>query len=245
MAAKKAFTLAEIMISLSVIAILTAILLPAAFHATPNELILKFKKAHATLATVIRELATSEKYYLEGDLGKKPNDTLINDSKYLCNTIADILSVKSVNCSNSAAINQEDKQIVQVGTLSGVSYGTLEEAKNQVDVACSNSASTIGAEIVLTDDTIFYQTSPVTHFGITEQAHAAQNGAAATTSQTRIFGSYLDDNGLDRVYKIYCIDIDGINNGEAPFGYGIRVDGRILSGARADEWMTKGIQEKD
>ena len=134
---------------------------------------------------------------------------MISDSKYLCNTIADILSVKSVNCSDSSAINQEDKQIVQVGVLSGVDYGTLANAKTKVDLACAEVATIIGAEIVLTDDTVFYQTSPATHFGTTEQSHALQNGAGATESQTRIFGSYLDDDGLDRVYKIYCIGFCG------------------------------------
>ena len=58
---KKGFTLAEILIVLSVIAIITAILLPSARNAMPNEDIMKFKKAHNTLYTAIRELVTSDK----------------------------------------------------------------------------------------------------------------------------------------------------------------------------------------
>ena len=49
----KAFTLAEIMIVLVVIGILTAILLPAGFQSAPNENIMKFKKANTTLYRVI------------------------------------------------------------------------------------------------------------------------------------------------------------------------------------------------
>ena len=41
------------------------------------------------------------------------------------------------------------------------------------------------------------------------------------------------------------MDIDGINKGEPPFGYGIRFDGKILTGKRADEWINKNIQKGD
>ena len=41
------------------------------------------------------------------------------------------------------------------------------------------------------------------------------------------------------------MDIDGIGKGEDPFGYGIRADGKVLPGARADEWLQKSIQEKE
>ena len=41
------------------------------------------------------------------------------------------------------------------------------------------------------------------------------------------------------------MDVDGIDKGEAPFGYGIRADGKILTGKRADEWMEKSIQDKE
>ena len=47
------------------------------------------------------------------------------------------------------------------------------------------------------------------------------------------------------VYKVFCMDIDGIGKGEDPFGYGIRVDGKVLLGARAQEWLQKSIQEKE
>ncbi len=48
-----------------------------------------------------------------------------------------------------------------------------------------------------------------------------------------------------RAYKVFCIDIDGINQGEDPFGYGIRADGKIMRGARAEEWLEKSIEHKD
>ena len=63
----------------------------------------------------------------------------------------------------------------------------------------------------------------------------------------------LDSRGFVRVYKNFCIDIDGIPANatrydcvnECPFGYGIRYDGKILNGLRAEEWLEKTIQDKD
>ena len=55
---KKAFTLAEILIVLVIIGVLTAILLPIAFQSSPDENVMKFKKANNTLGTIIRELTS-------------------------------------------------------------------------------------------------------------------------------------------------------------------------------------------
>ena len=41
------------------------------------------------------------------------------------------------------------------------------------------------------------------------------------------------------------MDVDGINTGEEPFGYGIRADGKIITGQKADEWINKSIQQGD
>ena len=100
---KKAFTLAEIMIVLTIIGILTAILLPIAINSAPDENVMKFKKGNNTLGTVIRELVNSDKYYANGDLGIRADGTLIDgthdgDNTYFCETFADVVSTKSVNC---------------------------------------------------------------------------------------------------------------------------------------------------
>ena len=68
---KKGFTLAEILIVLTVIGILTAILLPVAFQSAPDENVMKFKKANSTLGTIVRELINADKYYANGDFGIK------------------------------------------------------------------------------------------------------------------------------------------------------------------------------
>ena len=102
----KAFTLAEVMITLTVIGIITAIIIPVAINSKPDENIMKFKKAHNTLYQTISELVNSDKYYCDGDLGMKADcktQILSQESTitYLCETMADVISTKSVNCNTN------------------------------------------------------------------------------------------------------------------------------------------------
>ena len=108
---KKAFTLAEVMIVLVVIGVLSAVLIPAARNSMPDKDVVRFKKGYNTLLSAIRELVNSDKYYLDGDLGIKANGESINggnsssadaiyleNRRYLCETFADVVSIKSSNC---------------------------------------------------------------------------------------------------------------------------------------------------
>ena len=253
----KGFTLAEVMIVLTVIGVLTAILLPVARQSMPDENLMKFKKAHNTLGTVIRELVTSDKYYLDGDLGVKPDTTLIDvaaetdESKkkllrrYFCETVAQVLNTKRVNCA------EEDLgSYMHLDLRNGYNgYGkTLEEGALYVDEACQKSIE-VGEEIILNDGTVFYQTETNATFGY--------EFYSGTTLVGRHFGggqnaAHKDANGFGALYKMYCIDIDGIPDNatvdncvnECPFGYGIRADGKIFVGKRAQEWLERDINEE-
>ncbi len=235
---KKAFTLAEVMIVLTVIGILTAILLPNAIRSTPDENVMKFKKANNTLAQVIGELVSNEKYYFEGDLRRKPNGDFITDEAYFCKTIANLISTKSVNCASyGTAKSYAD------GRTNGTSdkKPTLAKIKTtasvNVDAKCATiQSNTIKADkqIVTTDGVVWFEESSKTPFGI------------INSGTTRLFGgAYPDSNGFDAIYKIYCIDVDGYSGAEAPFGYAIRSDGKIVTGARADAWVQKTVQNKE
>ena len=259
------FTLAEILIVLVIIGVLTMILLPMAFQSSPDEAVLKFKKGHNTLSTVIKELVSSDKYYQNGDLGTRANGQLIDghhdgDIKYFCETFADTLSTKSVNCSEYEA-GAEELTNVDIGNDSRSYIYSVQEAGVFLDSACLKTAQNVGAEIITSDDVIFYQSNPSSTYGIISKDARAQmnqhrqDGIEYCTEENetgdcakRWYSSpneqptYYDDNGFDVMYKIFCMDIDGINKGENPFGYGIRADGKIAGGARAHEWLQKSIK---
>ena len=226
---KKAFTLAEIMIVLVIIGVITAILLPVAIHSAPDENVMKFKKGNNTLGTVIRELVNSDQYYANGDLGMKPDGTLIDgthdgDNTYFCQTFSDIVSTKSVDC--------QDKDVTVTWQFWDIDKYDLETNKTSADIGCKDIANEVGPEIITSDGIVYYQTYPRMPFGWIND-----NGV-------RHF-HMKDSNNLVTIYKTLCMDVDGINKGEDPFGYGIRADGKIIMGARAQEWMQKSIQKGD
>ena len=253
---KKGFTLAEIMIVLAVIGVLTAILLPVAINSSPNEDIMKFKKGHNALLSAIRELVNSDKYYLDGDLGIRANGTMIDgthdgDVTYFCETLGEILTSNKISCSEKT-INKEQQQIIQQGIYG--SDDNYEIYNENADKYCKELAETIEEEIVTPDGIVFYQTAPNITFGISyydqqssrdpDEPNFCLNNLDCVNM--RLFnGPHVDNNGFDRIYKIFCMDIDGIGKGEDPFGYGIRVDGKVALNLRAKEWLQKSIQEKE
>ena len=259
---KKGFTLAEIMIVLMVIGILTAILLPSARNAMPNEDLMKFKKAHNMLHNAIRELVNSDEYYLDGDLGKKPNgDILVNsihdNRTYFCSTFADVVNAKKVTCSDSLAglggviltggVGADASLLEFVPTK--ITPENVEENLIYLDNLCKQIAKDNGPEITLSDNIVIYQTRPASTFGM--GTYRDSKGGAWYRSYGQ--GVFIDENGLEAAYKGICVDIDGIHPQATaddcvnlcPFSYAVRYDGKILNGARANEWLEKSIQDKD
>ena len=224
---KKGFTLAEILIVLTVIGILTAILLPVAFQSAPDENVMKFKKANSTLGTIVRELINADKYYANGDFGIKRDGSAVSAATYFCESMADILSIKSKNCSNTTN-----------ATAAFADANNITTAKANLDTWCK-TYQTVGAEIVTSDDVTWYQASPGSHFG------SVASGKRVFAAPNDTNPLHKDANGFDSAYKVLCIDVDGLNSGEDPFGFGIRADGRILPGARADLWTQKSVQRGD
>ncbi len=249
---KKAFTLAEVMIVLTVIGVLTAILLPVARQSMPDENLMKFKKAHNTLGAVIRELVTSDKYYLDGDLGLRPNGDLIDGSHagdyiYLCQSMADVMNVKKIKCAeepaqHTAVILKSVPSSFDLENGVKVTEEILQAAKLRVDAMCAENLvlTKTGEELILNDGVVFYQTNSYGPFG----KNNCNTSQRCFSSPSEATPTYYDENGFDTSYKMFCVDIDGINTGEDPFGYGIRADGKIFVGARAQEWLERDVNEE-
>ncbi len=249
----KAFTLAEIMIVLTIIGVITAILLPIAISSAPDENIMKFKKANNTLGTAIRELVNSDEYYLNGDLATKADGTIVDSETYFCETLVDVLNTKEHNCSKLSTVYPESR-ISYLNTygenndMYGVSGKTMKQA---VDDSCRSSDAGKIREIVTPDDVVFYQVWPNSHFGMRKDS-GGTCPAGVSDCKALIFHVKTSDGFLQN-YTVLCIDVDGVPESatvddcvnECPFGYALRVDGKLIPGKRADEWMAKSMQKGD
>ena len=278
---KKGFTLAEIMIVLAVIGVLTAVLLPVAINSTPNEDIMKFKKGHNALLSAIRELVNSDKYYLDGDLGTRYDGVELRGdapgiTSYFCSTLADVIQIKEQVCTdetgtgagawvtlyNSSNFVPNDfrcNALISGGFSSyTITQENIDAVKEKVDANCKLIYNPVNY-IVTNDNIKFYETNSGTRFASTG-SKVGTSCASVSGYFPRVFSPpsqfpafYSDQNGFDINYKVFCMDIDGIPDNatatdcvnECPFGYGIRADGKVLLGARADEWLQKSIQEKE
>ena len=218
---KKAFTLAEIMIALVVIGVITSILLPVAFNNVPNENVMKFKKGNATLAKIINELVTSGEYYKDGDLGIKADGTIIDgshdgDKSYFCDSFADVIAVKINNCHNKFSKEYAEHGLMFLKKETGnyndegeitVNQEILNNFQNGLDLKCkSDIGRQLGNQLVLADNIVFYETSNSTSFG-----------ASFPNSTKRYFSNdgsamFKDINGFGLGYKIICMNINGNND---------------------------------
>ena len=230
-----AFTLAEVMIVLTVIGVLSAILLPVAFHSTPDKNILRFKKTYNDFARVIRDLASSGEHYLPGDLGIKPDGTLIDgthagDYYYFCETVADSLAIKSADCEtlygdDSWGMADEDLQNLYYST----DY-TYEPA--WMDNLCARTENAPAGFIRTVDDIYIINHSPYSLLVI----NPADFFPGVTPTQEDL---------KKYIYKFICIDLDEPQKGIKPFAIAFRRDGKLKLGARAKWWLERDINKKE
>ncbi|MBQ7288026.1 MAG: type II secretion system protein [Candidatus Gastranaerophilales bacterium] len=247
---KQAFTLAETLIVLVVIGILAAILLPVARNIAPDRNLMKFKKAHTTLGNVIRELVQSEQYYKEGDLGVKPDGSWVEETDYFLLTISEILNTKKLQLPERKTGKYATADIID-GSLIG--HGVELSA---LDTQCKTKQNNFKSFILANDNTYYYQYNDEIVYGSTfSWISSEQKNPFYALWNRKVPYSYCTSfptkaeqdqcaienfkSGFYFVYSIFCIDIDDIGKGEDPFGYGIRVDGKIMTGKRAQEWLER------
>lgn len=150
---------------------------------------------------------------------------------------------------NSGNILLTNQFIECVATGEKIKFNVTPEAfletKKYFDKACAESANDRGPEIISAKNFAYYSAG-LNNFGSTSVVVSNCNPYLKENITLRFFtppnehpANYGDENGEDISYKIFCIDIDGIAYGEEPFGYGVRADGKVLTGAKADEWLKK------
>ncbi len=231
---KPAFTLAEVMIVLTVIGILSAILLPVAINSTPDKNILKFKKGYNDLASAVRELSSSGKYFKPGDFSYLPDGSESmpynsDEGNYFMEALADTLTYKNFNADSIPGIELDTLQAF-------IAY--YPQTKDKFDKICLDyhekflTDCTSCKSIELNSGLFIYEPNPAwLGYSVMKYCGSSYNPARCNI--------YTDDDN-----STYCIDIDG-EGGILPFGIGIRPDGKISTGKRADWWLSRDITKKE
>lgn len=209
------FTLAEILIVLVVLGVMAAILLPAMRKTTPDENLLKFKNTHKAFTDTIREMIVSDKYYINSDFNYDVNGNFLRSSvsTYFCNAFVDIIAPKQYSC--NASKNAEGEAI---------SLSTLNTKKASLDNDCKTKYYTVSAK----------------------NTYTLANGAFVYHFNSD-WPTDKDSNDIPTSYHLFCVDVDGIPSGaskdncvnECPFGYAIRLDGKVITSTKVDEWLEK------
>ena len=218
------------MIVLTVIGVLSAVLLPVARNAMPDNNVMKFKKAYNGLATTIKELANSDLYFLNGDFAIKADGTYMTDDVYFCNAFSDFFATQEKVCKSRTLMMP-----LTAPNGGKLSFGGLVFSNTQYDSQCKSMQANNEWDklsYIYTSDGIYY------YFPIAMGYAFGADIRATPYIMT-------DENGFKGAYGMVCFDIDEINEGEEPFGVAVRADGKIAPDLRVNEWFQKSIQNKD
>ncbi len=201
---KRAFTTAEMLITLMVLGIIAAILIPSLMNAAPDKNLAKFRKAYNTVQKVITQLTNNGLIYPKGTFNSFPVSitTSADKTSYFCKQFADQLTVSgSVNCTSTSA-----------ATTSHLTY-TNSASLTTMDTYCTKRTS---------NNYAFKTADNIVWWGMYDD-----------------FSTSVINSGIETSYVVLCFDVDTADDEIEPFSFGIRADGKVLPGARAQEWLEK------
>ena len=149
---KRGFTLAELMIVLTILGVVAAILTPLAFNAAPDENKLKFKKAYYTLQRTTDAVMNSDTYP-EGDMSKAST----NPGKTFCYAFSDMLNTMYDNCEGTSALNVNSGSAFNYDpTDSATSLNTLDSYCTAGNVSDPINGGSSNLPKFITQDGIFW-----------------------------------------------------------------------------------------
>ena len=129
----KAFTLAELMIVLSIIGTIAAFMIPVLHKTRPDDSVLMYRKAFYTIEEAVKHLTNDINLYYDGDLSKGAN---------FCQNMANAVNtIGSINCSSS-----------YTGKTDMVAADVNFTLSNGVDIGGLNQAIVSGEEITICVD---------------------------------------------------------------------------------------------
>ncbi len=160
---KKAFTFVELMIVVSMIAVIASFMIPALLKAEPNEIAINYKKGFFAVERAISNLINDTEIYPDfdhdgrgvryGDL-RYTNESIRENidgvevitgyqldetGEYLCGNLAEIMNtIGQINCTNAALISLNDQNMTAATTnfmlTNGVSIGGITAPWTTVDI---------------------------------------------------------------------------------------------------------------
>lgn len=240
---KSAFTLAEIMIVFTVIGVLTAILVPALFTASPDQEKLRAKKAFNTLTRAVENLTNAGPYDVNDGMLVSTSYTTDKDERnsFFCNNLAEVLNVKKVDCTEDAVnagmtstancaaftTDAERKRLcLKEGTKANVP--DTEALQNELD---SNCIAAFYDGDAPKDVEFNFVTSDGIMWGV-QRTDFSQNETIV-----------LNGVSSPAFYNLICIDVDSHKRPEYIYGAGIRRDGKIIVGTKLQEILSEDYEK--
>lgn len=225
---KKGFTLAETMITLGILGVLAAILIPAVMKLSPDNNRVMFKKAYYTLERAITYMINNDANY-PASVTYTAADSVIylkgfnnttqssNDTNKFCYFLADMMNIIG-NYTCPALGENGDTVLGSFQTSDGIKWGIYTPVSDTTNNG-SDSASCTGAEFPI-NSTCYYTTKVAVDVN-------GDKGPNCTTDQVRDSGSsYHPDDRYDTLLTNYC------PTGQEPdqFLISVRYDGKLRVG---------------
>lgn len=244
---KKGFTLAELMIVLAVLAVIAAVLMPTVFNSMPDENRLKFKKGYYTLKRTIDQMVNSDEYsQTKGEFGKVLGDgetacpfegggdvTSDDCARYFCIQFSEMLNSTYTQCEqfkNTTGLNTTKFDTTDISGDTSAADGTV--TPSQLDQKCAGFPAA-GTDKEASVHLINVATQDGVYWSVPKESFS---GASSANQSKNLEGIY---SKIPSYYAVICMDVDG-PNGEGPFAFGIRRDGKVIAGARAKQWLQEG-----
>ena len=216
MKAKRGFTLAELMIVLAILGIVSAVLTPIVFNAAPDENKLKFKKAYYTLQRTVDAVINSDTY-TEGNMGNVPPTA--DPSKVMCYSFLDMLNTMYDNCeATNAIVTNNSNPYVYDSTNATTSLDTLDSYCTATSVSDPFQGGNSNLPKFITQDGIYW-------WGFDYDFDSSGYLPGSSTIRTD--------------YAIVCVDVDG-SGPEQAIAFGVRHDGKVMVGNKARQWLGEG-----
>ncbi len=236
---KKGFTLAELLIVLAVLAVIAAVLMPTVFNSMPDENKLKFKKGYYTLKRTIDGMVNSDAYHGTGghfgkvlEEGEEYPYKADGDDKgelYFCIQFSEMLNSVDNQCTtftNTTGLNTVNFDTIDISGTATAPDASGNVQPSQLDNLCAGFPAADKSDVNIKTQDGIYWSLPKESF----------SGKAGDNQVKNLEGVYAS---IPSYYAVICMDVDG-PNGDAPFAFGIRRDGKVIAGARAKQWLQEG-----